>query len=62
MKFELIRSCGGGNCPALFKTENQTWLVQGRLRNMSGGIRLGEGEAVVEVPTELLAEYVPETA
>ena len=50
-------ACGIAQCPAVFKTENQTYLIIGKLcvetsPTLQG--RVGPGEVVVEISAELL--------
>ncbi len=47
-------NCKDGDCPAIYRTDRGTVAVQGdRLTHPTP-----EGEAIVEIPTELLAEAV----
>ncbi|HEV7960919.1 MAG TPA: hypothetical protein VGP57_00120 [Actinoplanes sp.] len=54
----LIASlCGSGTCPAIYRTDRGTLVVQGRaIAAGSAGINLSEGELLVEIPEQLLAE------
>ena len=50
-------------CPTIYQTERNTYLVQGY--TVSGGdaekaLGIPPGEAVVEIPRELLAAFLPE--
>jgi hypothetical protein len=50
-------ACPDGNtCPAMFATDEETVIVQGRrvAEETLGMLRLGEDEYAVEVPMELL--------
>jgi hypothetical protein len=46
--------------PAVYRAENGNLIIQGRLINHSdvvtSGVVLGDGEALVEVPAELLEQ------
>jgi uncharacterized protein (DUF779 family) len=47
--------CVDGTCPTIYATERGTVAVQGKLINDSDVI-LGEGEALVEIPADLLKQ------
>jgi hypothetical protein len=47
--------CYGGSCPAIYLTDHGTAVVQGRLIHDSQVIP-SEGEALVEIPLELLRQ------
>ena len=51
--------CGGGECPTVYKTDRGTLVVQGySLQPADAGITVPPGEQMVEIPAELLAEYI----
>jgi len=52
----LIASlCGSGTCPAIYRTDRGTLVVQGRaIAAGSVDIELPEGESLVEIPVQLL--------
>jgi len=52
------RLSGDTNCPALYRTDRGTYVVQGwRVPDDTEGVRdLGEGEALVEVPADVIEE------
>jgi hypothetical protein len=55
----LTALCGAGTCPAIYRTDRGTLVVQGRtIASETVGIDLPEGELLVEIPEELLAEAV----
>lgn len=51
----IAGGCVDGTCPTIYATGRGTVAVQGKLVNDSGVI-LGEGEALVEIPAELLKQ------
>lgn len=46
--------CSGGGCPAVYSTDSGTLLVQGYIPLGHKGVNLPQGEALVEIPFELL--------
>lgn len=57
-KMGLIRLCGGGRCPRVFKSENGDLIVQGILvdektRNACNPL---PNEEVIRIPKDLLEE------
>lgn len=51
--------CGAGECPTIYKTDRGTLVVQGyTLLPANAGVELPPGEQMVEIPTELVADYV----
>lgn len=56
MKLTRIRgACRDDTCPTLYATDRSTFVVQGYVVNDTD-VTLPEGEALVEVPPELLRE------
>jgi hypothetical protein len=49
----VISLCGSGTCPTVYHTDRDTVLVQGAAAT---GVTVGDGELLVEIPTELLLE------
>ena len=47
--------CVDGTCPTIYATERGTVAIQGKLMDDSDVV-LGEGEALVEIPAELLKQ------
>ncbi|MDY7085826.1 MAG: hypothetical protein SYR96_12040 [Actinomycetota bacterium] len=51
--------CGGGTCPTVYRTDRNTFVVQGyTVTAEAAGLDLPTGEQLVEIPAELLAEAV----
>ncbi|GID33008.1 hypothetical protein [Paractinoplanes brasiliensis] len=51
--------CGGGTCPTVYRTDRNTFVVQGyTVTAEAAGLDLPAGEQLVEIPAELLAEAV----
>lgn len=51
----LNESCATGQCPGIFASDRDTFVVQGVLLDADGaGISTAPGEALVEVPREIL--------
>jgi hypothetical protein len=48
--------CSGGSCPTIYETDQGTLIVQGYKTLDDTGVEVPEGEALVEIPLELLAE------
>jgi hypothetical protein len=56
MKLTRIKgACRDDTCPTLYATDRGTFVVQGYVLNDTD-VTLPEGEALVEVPAELLRE------
>jgi hypothetical protein len=55
----LAGGCFDGTCPTLYETDRGTIVVQGHIVNdtdvSNNDVLLGDGEALVEIPAELLA-------
>jgi hypothetical protein len=51
----VISLCGGGSCPTIYRTDRGTVLVQG---DVATGVTVADGEALVEIPEELLLKAV----
>ena len=57
MKLELISSnCSSGPCPAVFKTDKNSFVVQGRLvpPDVLEQLVLAQDETAVEIPSEIV--------
>jgi hypothetical protein len=55
--------CGGGDCPTVYRTDRGTLVVQGYLFDpAAAGATLPTGEQMVEIPPELIADYIRATA
>jgi len=56
LSLELVSDrCNGGTCPAIYRTNRGTFVVQGAsITAEAAGIDLGPGESLVEVPAALL--------
>jgi uncharacterized protein (DUF779 family) len=50
---QIAGGCIDGTCPTIYASDRGTLVVQGALVNDSDVV-LGEGEALVEIPAELL--------
>jgi hypothetical protein len=48
--------CSGGSCPTIYRTDQGTLVVQGYKVTDGIGVDIPDGEALVEIPAELLAE------
>lgn len=56
MEAKLISGgCDGGNCPAVYVTDQESVIVQGfNLDNSRpSGVSLSEGESAVEIPVDI---------
>jgi hypothetical protein len=51
----IAGGCVDGTCPTIYETERGTVVVQGQLINQSD-VTLGDGEALVEIPADLLKQ------
>ena len=51
----IAGGCVDGTCPTIYRTEGGTVVVQGQLVNHND-VTLGEGEALVEIPADLLKQ------
>ncbi|WP_307834323.1 hypothetical protein [Paractinoplanes lichenicola] len=55
--------CGGGTCPTVYRTDRDTFVVQGyTVTAEAAGLDLPAGEQLVEIPAELLAEAVKKSS
>ena len=52
---QLRGPCQGGTCPTVYATDRGTLVVQGAVVTDAEGVNVPAGEALVEVPAELLA-------
>jgi len=58
----LVVRCGGGDCPTVYETDRGTVVVQGYVvEPTAAGLTLPAGEQLVEVPRELLSDYLNAT-
>jgi hypothetical protein len=51
--------CFDGTCPTIYDTDQGTVVVQGNLVDLdrvTSDVTLGDGEALVEIPAELLKQ------
>jgi hypothetical protein len=51
----IAGGCFDGTCPTIYETGNGTVVVQGR-QVQDSDVPLGEGEALVEIPADLLKQ------
>jgi hypothetical protein len=56
MRLHVLASCSGGGCPTIYRTDHGTLVVQGYAVTGQTGVQLPDGELLVEIPVELLAE------
>jgi hypothetical protein len=55
----VANRCGGGECPTVYKTDRGTLVVQGyAFEPGDAGRTIPADERMVEVPIELLTEYL----
>ncbi|MEV6863756.1 hypothetical protein AB0M44_22455 [Streptosporangium subroseum] len=58
----LGTSSENGDCPAAYETSNNTVAIQGKLildpQALGDAVNLGRGEALVEIPREML-KFIP---
>jgi hypothetical protein len=53
----VSKVCGGGSCPTVYKTDRDTFVVQGYVVAPEvAGVDVPSGEQLVEIPMALLAE------
>jgi hypothetical protein len=53
----VTKICGGGTCPTVYRTDRNTFVVQGyTVTAETAGLDIPAGEQLVEVPAELIAE------
>jgi hypothetical protein len=52
----VASSCNAGSCPTIYRTDRGTLVVQGYVVTGATGVELSDGEMLVEIPAELLAE------
>ena len=53
----VTKVCGGGSCPTVYRTDRDTFVVQGYVVSpATAGVDVPAGEQLVEIPMELLAE------
>jgi hypothetical protein len=59
LEFVAGQPCGGGECPTVYKTNYGTLVVQGYpFAPAQAGVEIPAGEQMVEIPADLLADYV----
>ncbi|MFC7279151.1 hypothetical protein ACFQS1_34755 [Paractinoplanes rhizophilus] len=55
----LTKLCGGTSCPTIYRTERDTYVIQGyTVTAETAGLDLPAGEQLVEIPADLLAQAV----
>jgi hypothetical protein len=55
----IANKCTSGACPTIYLTDNGTVVVQGYIvPGERAGLEVADGENLVEIPLELLAEAV----
>ncbi len=55
----IASSCGAGSCPAVYRSGTGTFVIQGFAVDAGrAGVELGDGELLVEIPADLLAEVL----
>jgi hypothetical protein len=52
----LAGGCVDSSCPTIYATDRGTIVVQGSIVEKAADVTLAEGEALVEIPAELLRE------
>jgi hypothetical protein len=53
----VAKSCSAGACPTIYRTGSGSVVVQGYVVSApQAGVDVPEGEALVEIPAELLTE------
>jgi hypothetical protein len=52
----VASSCNAGACPTIYRTDHGSLVVQGYVVTRPAGLELPDGEMLVEIPVELLAE------
>ena len=59
LEFVAGQPCGAGDCPTVYKTNHGTLVVQGyAFSPVQAGVEIPAGEQMVEIPAELLADYI----
>ena len=51
----VAKLCSAGGCPTIYRTPSGALLVQGYVVTGESPVELPDGEALVEIPSELLA-------
>jgi hypothetical protein len=51
----VAKLCSAGGCPTIYRTSSGALLVQGYVVTGESPVTLPDGEALVEIPPELLA-------
>jgi hypothetical protein len=66
MRLTRLGSCYGGSCPTIYASDRGTIVVQGRLLDdndvTTADVIPSEGEALVEIPVEVLLAAQQATA
>jgi hypothetical protein len=64
VRLEVVANlCASSSCPTVYRTSNNTLVVQGyAVRPEDVGVAVPDGELLVEIPLELLAEAARNTA
>jgi hypothetical protein len=60
VRLELVAGvCSGGECPTIYMSDRGTLVLQGYIFDpAAAGAEIPAGEQMIEVPVELLADYV----
>jgi hypothetical protein len=54
----IVSYCATGECPTIYRTDRGTLVLQGYVFEPgTAGTRIPDGERMIEIPEELLAEY-----
>lgn len=55
----VANRCSGGECPTVYRTDRGTLVVQGyTFEPSNAGVSLPSGEQMVEIPVDLITEYL----
>jgi hypothetical protein len=54
----VAKICSAGGCPTIYRTASGSLLVQGYVVTGESPVGLPDGEALVEIPPELLAAAI----
>lgn len=51
----MLATCAGGNCPTIFESDRNTYVIQGYAVDAGrAGVAVGADELLVEIPADLL--------
>lgn len=53
---KIAGSCGRDDCPTIYATDHDTYIVQGYTVTGEPDLKLSKGESAVEVPVSLVRE------